>query len=477
MKTLKMMIGLPGSGKTSYAKKYLMNNNTVYLSSDQIRIDMFGYEDQNHNDKVFERMKNETLEAISQDFDVIYDATNLSKKRRADIIKKVQEAGGIVEAYLLCTPIDVILERNLMRQERIIPWDKLQEMIKSIECPMYYENFAYIYLVDGGFTDDIYNYNVLIEKCESFIQDNPYHQETLKEHIEAVAQEAEKISDNPVLIRAARYHDFGKLYTKTYNEKKGHYVYYGHEKISTYLFLCHLRKQDFLKGSIGGVRLSIDEYYTAALNLNHMEWYRQDDMTKIEQLFAQDEGLFDLLTILHEADINGRKGMGNDSIKDENKIEENKKDEQKIERIDVVFENCEVYSLTPDMIVSCGFNHIYKNIGINYFQYEDGEVFNEYNCQEFFLIINRKGEQARGSSILSDEKVTFKERIQKGKDITHVDIMYEDGSNQYIQLPWGSISEYTNDYLTMREDKRYGEDQFVIEVCEGCTNEKKVCED
>ena len=53
-----MMIGLPGSGKTSYAKKYLMNNNTVYLSSDQIRIDMFGYEDQNHNDKVFERMKN-----------------------------------------------------------------------------------------------------------------------------------------------------------------------------------------------------------------------------------------------------------------------------------------------------------------------------------------------------------------------------------------------------------------------------------
>ena len=133
-----------------------------------------------------------------------------------------------------------------------------------------------------------------------------------------------------------------------------------------------------------------------------------------------------------------------------------------------------MYSVTHDMIVSCGFNHIYKNIGINYFQYEDGEVFNEYNCQEFFLIINRKGEQARGSSILSDEKVTFKERIQKGKDITHVDIMYEDGSNQYIQLPWGSISEYTNDYLTMREDKRYGEDQFIIEVC---TNEKKVCED
>ena len=310
MAALNIMIGFPGSGKSSYAKKYLLTNNSVYLSSDDIRVDMFGFEDQTHNAEVFERMKRETLIALQNDFDVVYDATNLSKKRRSDIIKSAKMCDAEVNAYLCCTPINIILERNITRQERQLPWDKLIQMIQSIEPPMYYEGFDNIYLIDGGMYNDVYDYNFLIKECSGYNQDNPHHYETLEEHIKAVTKKAESLGetfyyiDAYILIQAARYHDFGKLYTKTFNDKKNHFVYYGHDKVSAYLFMCHVRKQQ-MRDSLNRVRLSNDSYKIGALILNHMEWYRREDMTPIKELFNDDD-LYYMLELLHEADLWGR---------------------------------------------------------------------------------------------------------------------------------------------------------------------------
>lgn len=311
MAKLNIMIGIPGSGKTRYAKTGLSTDNTVYLSSDDIRVAMFGFEDQTHNTEVFERMKRETLIALKNGFDVIYDATNLSKKHRSDIIKRAKMCKAEVNAYLCCTPINIILERNLTRQERQIPWDKLIQMIRSIEPPMYYEGFDNIYLIDGGMYNDVYDYNFLIKDCVGYKQDNPYHYETLEEHIKAVVKRAEDLGENlklridaEVLRQAARYHDFGKLYTKAFNDKKKYFVYYGHDKVSTYLFMCHVRKQN-MRDDFNRVRLSDSSYQIGALILNHMEWYRREDMTPIKEMFNDDD-LYHLLELLHEADQWGR---------------------------------------------------------------------------------------------------------------------------------------------------------------------------
>lgn len=311
MAKLNIMIGIPGSGKTKYAKTGLSIDNTIYLSSDDIRVDMFGFEDQTHNAEVFERMKRETLTALQNDFDVIYDATNLSKKHRSDIIKSAKMCDAEVNAYLCCTPINIILERNITRQERQIPWDKLIQMIQSIEPPMYYEGFDNIYLIDGGMYNDVYDYNFLINDCVGYKQGNPFHYETLEEHIKAVVKRAEDLGKNlelhidaEILRQAARYHDFGKLYTKTFNDKKNHFVYYGHNKVSAYLFMCHLRKQS-MRDELDRMRLSDSSYQIGALILNHMEWYCREDMTPIKEMFNDDD-LYYMLELLHEADIWGR---------------------------------------------------------------------------------------------------------------------------------------------------------------------------
>ena len=311
MATLNIIIGIPGSGKSNYAKKYLLTNNSVYLSSDDIRVELYGFEDQTHNDVVFETMKKRTLNALKEGKDVIYDATNLNKKRRSGIINEAHKLDAQVDAYLCCTPINIILERNITRAERQLPWDKLVQMIQSIEPPMYYEGFDNIYLIDGGMYNDVYDYNFLIKECSGYNQDNPHHYETLEEHIKAVTKKAENLgetlklrNDAEILRQAARYHDFGKLYTKSFNDKKGHYVYYGHDKVSTYLYLCHIRKQNLID-ELNRVRLCDRHYQTAALILNHMEWYRREDMTPIKELFNDDD-LYYMLELLHEADLWGR---------------------------------------------------------------------------------------------------------------------------------------------------------------------------
>lgn len=311
MATLNIMIGIPGSGKSSYAKKYLLTNNSVYLSSDQIRIDMYGFEDQTHNDVVFKTMKKRTLNALKEGKDVIYDATNLNKKRRGGIINEAHKLDAQVDAYLCCTPINIILERNITRAERQLPWDKLVQMIQSIEPPMYYEGFDNIYLIDGGMYNDVYDYNDLLKKYENYYQFNPYHHETLAEHMMAVAKKAEELGinlkngvDRNILWQAARYHDISKPYTKQFNCKKGYNTYYGHEKVSTYMYMCHVRKQQMID-ELNRVRLSDSSYQIGALILNHMEWYRREDMTPIKELFNDDD-LYYMLELLHEADLWGR---------------------------------------------------------------------------------------------------------------------------------------------------------------------------
>lgn len=315
MPEFNMIIGLPGSGKSSYVKKFLLNDNCVYLSSDVIRMEMFGFEDQTQNDKVFNKMKNDTISALSLGKDVVYDATNISKKRRQNIIKLAKETGAKINGYLLCTPIPVVLERNITRTERKIPWDKLVQMIQTIEVPMYYEGFDNIYLIDGQLSDDfygdVYDYSDLIKRCVDYNQGNPYHLETLEEHIKAVSKKAEELGNNlhnridaNILYQAARYHDFGKIYTKIYKENKGHFVYYGHEKVSAYIYMCHIKRSN-MYDDMYRYRLCDSHYQTCALILNHMEWYRREDMTTIKEMFKDDD-LFYMLELLHEADIWGR---------------------------------------------------------------------------------------------------------------------------------------------------------------------------
>ena len=128
--------------------------------------------------------------------------------------------------------------------------------------------------------------------------------------------------------------------------------------------------------------------------------------------------------------------------------------DKKIKTIDIVFENCEVYSLTPKMIDMCVINDVKRNIGVNVFQYEDGEIYESLSCKEVLLSINRKGLTTIGNW---DDETLLEDRIAN-KDITHLDLIYEDGSDDYISVPW--MDKDGNEYINVLQNNLYYQHKF-----------------
>lgn len=93
MNTLYMMCGLPGSGKSLYAKEISKVKNAKIYSSDELRKEMFGnVSDTKHNSDLFQELHKRIKNELFKGKNVIYDATNLSHKRRKvflDSLKKI----------------------------------------------------------------------------------------------------------------------------------------------------------------------------------------------------------------------------------------------------------------------------------------------------------------------------------------------------------------------------------------------------
>ena len=77
--TFYMMVGVPCSGKTTYARQI---PNATVLSSDDIRAEI-GVDggDKKMHKQVFDILHDRTKEALSAGIDVVYDATNLRHTR------------------------------------------------------------------------------------------------------------------------------------------------------------------------------------------------------------------------------------------------------------------------------------------------------------------------------------------------------------------------------------------------------------
>lgn len=66
MNKLYMMIGLPGSGKSTIAKELSKSEDTVIVSSDEIRKELGDINDQSQNNKVFEEVEKKLKQNIME---------------------------------------------------------------------------------------------------------------------------------------------------------------------------------------------------------------------------------------------------------------------------------------------------------------------------------------------------------------------------------------------------------------------------
>lgn len=138
---LAVMIGISGSGKSTYANGLKTSLNAQLVETDSIREELTGNSaDQSQNYRVFQVAKKRVNDILSQDKNVIIDATSVSVRDRKDWIRIGKDNNAEIRAYFIDTPIDVCKSQNRKRK-RQVPDEVIDRQASKLESPTKSEGF------------------------------------------------------------------------------------------------------------------------------------------------------------------------------------------------------------------------------------------------------------------------------------------------------------------------------------------------
>lgn len=305
-----MVVGLPGSGKSTYIEKYYSNYRVH--SSDAIREELSGdVNNQDINKQVFNTLHKRVKDDLVAGHNVVYDATNISWKRRKAFLQELKNINCHKECVLMATPFELCVQRNNER-DRVVPYFVIERMYKNFDIPWYNEGWDSIVIAYAN-SDAMTQYGdwsrFVVDHLD-FAQDSKWHTETLGDHCLKTLQyvetrEADLTPGNILETKiAAALHDCGKPFCKAFKDSRGEPSefahYYNHENVGAYNSLFY-GKED-----------GVDSLLVAALIRYHMvlhffkDW-KPRTVEKYENEFVEHEYLqlikfYDALKILHEGD-------------------------------------------------------------------------------------------------------------------------------------------------------------------------------
>lgn len=141
MAKLYTMVGLPGSGKSTFAKHH---PNCVVVSTDEIRAELFGdANEQKEGNKVFAVAFERIANALAENKDVIFDATNVGRKNRKQILKRFE---AVHIAVYINTSVEECKRRNAKR-ERVVPNEVIDRMASRLTIPTEAEGFNHVIIL------------------------------------------------------------------------------------------------------------------------------------------------------------------------------------------------------------------------------------------------------------------------------------------------------------------------------------------
>lgn len=142
MSVLYILCGIPGSGKSTWARKQIENYGTdkmVWISRDKIRFNLVKPDEEyfSRENEVVSIFVDEIQKAIDNRTPfVLADATHLNRKSRCQLLNQLVLDNTSVCYVYFDVPLSVALERNAKRQGRErVPDSVIEKMYRSFSKP------------------------------------------------------------------------------------------------------------------------------------------------------------------------------------------------------------------------------------------------------------------------------------------------------------------------------------------------------
>lgn len=155
-----LLVGIPGSGKSTYSKELKEILKCEVISTDNVRNMHPDWEEP----LVWEHVYFLAAEALKNNIDVIFDATNPTVKVRRRFMDEVSKHNVTLNigAYYFDTPWeecrDRVIKRNDMPGERFLPPEVVESYGKSITKPTFEEGFKFIKTIQyGKIVEELYH--------------------------------------------------------------------------------------------------------------------------------------------------------------------------------------------------------------------------------------------------------------------------------------------------------------------------------
>ena len=143
-----MLVGLPGSGKSTYANTITIDGvKPVIHSSDKLREELYGDAAiQGDNNKLFAELHKRIKEDLKRGNNVVYDATNIRKKNRIAFLKELKDIPCYKDCIVMATEYRAC-EYNNEHRERKVPPEVIRRMYLNYQPPHESEGFREIVYV------------------------------------------------------------------------------------------------------------------------------------------------------------------------------------------------------------------------------------------------------------------------------------------------------------------------------------------
>ena len=142
-KNLWLLVGIPGSGKSTWVREQLNSECKHWISRDAIRFEVVKEDEEyfSKEKKVFGLFASAVQADIDSYFitDIYVDATHLNEASREKLLGRLKNLDKVnINAVLFNTPLEVCLERNAQRTGRAcVPETAIRNMYNNFSHPAY----------------------------------------------------------------------------------------------------------------------------------------------------------------------------------------------------------------------------------------------------------------------------------------------------------------------------------------------------